>query len=102
MVACTVPLGPIVSLCSGHSTMPSTSPSTYRSSLLLIWPLIRTAFPIVAEPPRVSGSKLLLGIDTVSASFLGSAGAAAVGAGLGLGGLKDLDGSLSWRCLFHI
>ena len=65
--------GPTVSLCSNNSTVPSKSPSTYRSSLLKIWPTILTAFPMLAMPLRASASNLALGVlDTGAASFFDS------------------------------
>src|SRR5580658_396134 len=85
--------------------VPSTSPSTYRSSRLYIWPAIFTAFPMVADPPRAgSGSILPTGmldmLDKVGASFLVSTGGAG-GAGLVIFVFKGLEGSSSRRCLFQ-
>src|ERR1700683_1918307 len=85
--------------------VPSTSPSTYRSSRLKIWPAILTAFPMVADPPRdVSGSILPAGmldiLDKVVPSFLTSTGGAD-GVGLIVFVVKGAAGSSSRRCLFQ-
>src|SRR5579875_757064 len=88
--ACTRAFGPIVSRCSWHSTVPSTSPSIVRSSRAKIWPLTVTFLPKAADPPRVegvSGSKVLDGDDMVCGSLLcvstvGCAGGAGTPAGL--------------------
>ena len=46
---------------------------------------------MLAEPLRVSGSSLPLGmLDTGVVSFFGSTGLGATGGGLGGGGVKDL------------
>src|ERR1700761_2503738 len=94
MLAWTRPLGPIVTLLSCDSIVPSTSPSTYRSSLVKIWPMILTAFPIVAEfRASVSGVRNEVD-DTGVGSFLisgnGGAGTGGALAGRGAGGSSRL------------
>src|SRR5437870_10138192 len=63
MLACTWPFGPIVRLFPRSSMLPSTWPSTYKSSLPESSPLITTDFPISANSAvlGVSIKRSLLG-----------------------------------------
>src|SRR5713101_68949 len=63
MLACTWPFGPMVRLFPRSSMLPSTWPSTYKSSLPESSPLITTDFPISANSAvlGVSIKRSLLG-----------------------------------------
>src|SRR6476620_5368135 len=95
----------MVSLCCTNSTVPSTSPSTYRSSWLTISPMILTALPMLAEPRALSGSEPRTGVlDIVFgvASFFKGTGAGSGGTGFGVMEAAGLKGSSSSLRLFHI
>ena len=98
--ACTLPFGPIVSLCSSNSMVPRQSPLHVQIFLTVDLSNDFTALPIVAEP-CVSDSTLPMAmLDKGVASFLTSTGLGAAGAGLGLDG--GGGGSSSSRRLPHI
>src|SRR5438094_2691673 len=91
----------MVTLLSVDSMVPSTSPSTLRSSFVKIWPTILTAFPMVAVLPA---SGTLWGIDdTGMVSFLTSGMACETGgAGCGAGGAAAGRGAGGSSFLFQI
>src|SRR5438309_3126251 len=94
--------GPIVSRCSWHSTVPSTSPSMVRSSRANSCHLTVTFLPRAAELLRGklgSGSKALEGVDIVLVISLLCGSAAEVGTPAGLSGLC---GSSSCVLLLHM
>src|SRR5580704_1921595 len=93
----------MVTLLSVDSMVPSTSPSTLRSSLVKIWPITLTAFPMVAVL-RESASGTRWGVDDNGLlSFLISGmGGATGGAGGRAGGATAGRGAGCSSFLFQI